>query len=162
MAREENEREDLLTEATALVERAELEMAGLAGPVVFGFRRDGAASVFFGSDPAYHFNACQELRRAFVAGLLFKTERAGLVSLTRRRVPGEVQMLRHELNERETGDFLAELVRRLEALRSALASGDFRLTGQVPASADVVDRLRVWLDGLTLPPPLAASPRAGK
>ncbi len=67
MARDESSREDLLREATALVERIEL-VPHATDPliaasdlfdkhIVAGFRRDGALSVFFGEDPVYHFNA---------------------------------------------------------------------------------------------------------
>ena len=162
MARDEQQREDLLAEATALVERAELKVAGEADPVVVGFRRDGAASVFFGGDLAYHFNSAGELRRAFLSGLLYKAERGRLVSLTRRRVPGEVQLLRHELTDAQTRDFMAELVRRFDALRSGLAHGDVKVVRQVPESVEIAGRIRVWLDNLSLPPPIAPTPRAGK
>ena len=48
MARHEEDREDLLAEATALVERAELVVEGAAESVVIGFRRDGCASIYCG------------------------------------------------------------------------------------------------------------------
>ena len=53
MARQEQEREDLLREAVALVERIEVQTAREQGTVVIGFRRDGAASVYF-DDPDGH------------------------------------------------------------------------------------------------------------
>ncbi|HEV3340073.1 MAG TPA: hypothetical protein VG125_06940 [Pirellulales bacterium] len=161
MAREEHDREDLLAEATALAQRAELLVVGEAEPLVVGFRRDGSASAYFGAEPAFHFNSAGELRRAFDRGLLYKAEKRRLVSLKRDRAPGEVQLLRHELTEEETRAFFTELVERFSRLRSALSHGDWRLVGQVPASSDVVARIRRWLDGLTLPPPIAASPRVG-
>ncbi|HWB12922.1 MAG TPA: hypothetical protein VG826_27100 [Pirellulales bacterium] len=159
MARDEHDREDLLAEATALVERAELRIAGESEPVVMGFRRDGSASAYFGAEPAFHFNGAGELRRAFDQGLLYKAERRRLVSLKRERVPGAVQLLRHELTDEETRLFFEELARRFTRLRSALAQGDWRLIGRVPASSDVVARIRHWLDRLILPPPVADSPR---
>src|SRR5437588_282047 len=85
MARETTDREDLLREATALVERAELAVADWPEPVVIGFRRDGAASIYFGGDPVYQFNARGELRRAFVADRLFKAEHGILAALDRQR-----------------------------------------------------------------------------
>ena len=51
MALHEQDREDLLSEATALVQRVELRVEGFAEPVIVGFRRGGEASVFFGADP---------------------------------------------------------------------------------------------------------------
>jgi hypothetical protein len=161
VARDEHDREDLLAEATALVERAELLVAGESQPVTVGFRRDGSASAYFGAEPAFHFNAVGELRRAFDRGLLYKADKRRLVSLRRERVPGEVHLLRHELTDEETGEFLSELVDRFARLRSALLQGDWQLVGQIPPSSDVVARIRHWLGGLRLPPPLAGSPRVG-
>ncbi|HQU43599.1 MAG: hypothetical protein B7Z73_08440 [Planctomycetia bacterium 21-64-5] len=161
MSRQEHDREDLLAEATALTERAELRIAGEAEPLVAGFRRDGSASVYFGGDPAYHFNAAGELRRAFCSGILYKAERGKLVSLVRRRLPDRVELLRHELTADEQDAFLAPLTRRLLGLQTALAGGECQLVGQVPDTADVPVRIRRWLDALSLPPPIAATPRAG-
>lgn len=162
MPRDEHDRENLLAEATALVERAELVVGGESEPVTVGFRRDGSASVYFGSEPAFHFNATGELRRAFDHGLLYKAEKRRLVSLKRERVAGAVQLLRHELTDEESRLFIAALVERFTRLRSALADGEWQLVGQFPPSSDVVMRIRRWLDGLSLPPPIAGSPRVGR
>jgi hypothetical protein len=161
MARDEHDREDLLAEATALVERAELLIASETEPVVVGFRRDGSASAYFGVEAAYHFNAAGELRRAFARGLLYKADKRRLVSLKRERVPGEVQLVRHELTDEEAREFLSELVDRFTGLRSALMQDDWQLVGQVPPEVDVADRIRHWLDGVRLPPAVAGSPRVG-
>src|SRR3954447_20411722 len=101
MSRHESDREDLLREATALVERIELTVGGFDLPVVCGFRRDGAASFYFGADPVYQFNAVGQLRRAFVAGRLIKAERGRLVALSRERTENEVALVRHELSAAE-------------------------------------------------------------
>ncbi|MGH7137351.1 MAG: hypothetical protein ACREHD_16530 [Pirellulales bacterium] len=162
MARDEQDREDLLAEATALVERAELQCESAAEPVVVGFRRDGSASVFFGADSAYHFNAANELRRAYSSSLLYKAERRRLVSLKRERVPGEVRFVRHELSDDEAHAFLEELARRLSSLHLALARGDSRVVRHVPESARVSDRVLLWLNHLSLPPPVAARPHASR
>jgi hypothetical protein len=115
MAREESEREDLLREATALVER--IELAPSRGPlgehVVIGFRSNGAMSIYFGGDTAYHFNSSKELRRAFSNGLLLKSERGRLVALERVRMDDQVQLLRRQLLEDEQAKFLDILMKRL-------------------------------------------------
>lgn len=160
MAREEHDREDLLKEATALVERAELRLGGGRESVVAGFRRDGAASVYFGAEQAYHFNSRGELRRAYCDGLLFKAEKGRLASLRRHRSPDEVALVRHDLNDEETTLFLDDASHRLTSLNSSIASAAFTLVGQVPAVGDVVGRLANWLAGLRLPPVIAQSPRA--
>ncbi len=160
MARQEHEREDLLRDAVALVERAELRWPGAAEPLVVGFRRDGAASIYFGGEPVYHFTSRGELRRAYDAGLLYKSDGGQLVSLRRQRTPGEVQLLRHDLTEDEASQFFEELVKRMAELRDRVGRGTFTLVGQAPADADILGRIARWLETLALPPPLAQSPRA--
>jgi hypothetical protein len=162
MSREEHDREDLLREATALVERIELVAASPATdakPIVIGFRRNGALSIFFGADPVYQFNAAGELRRAYRDGLLYKAERGRLVSLEQRRTLHEVQLVRRDLTEAECQDFVLQMQRHLGELRTKLADGSLLVAGQVPVGGTAFDRVRAWLvghDGL----PIAASPRA--
>lgn len=160
MAREEADREDLLREATALVERVELALPGEPAPVVAGFRRDGALSLYFGPDPVYQFNAAGQLRRAFVAGLLYKCEGGRLIALRRQRQPAGVFLVRRALAASETESFLASLAARLEALRARLAGGAFVLIGEVPFGANVVDRCSTWLAAQPRCARLADSPRA--
>ncbi|HEX4148342.1 MAG TPA: hypothetical protein VHY20_05115 [Pirellulales bacterium] len=160
MAREEHDREDLLGEAVALVERVELELAG-PGHVIAGFRSDGSASLYFDGDPAWHFNSAGQLRRAFVDGLLYKAERARLVRLRRERGQGAVNLWRHDCSAEETAALVARLTDDLATLERALAAGDYRLIGQVPADAPLVERVSDWLARLPGAIELAATPRAG-
>jgi hypothetical protein len=167
MAREESSREDLLREATALVERVQLRIMASADAaqdqadqIVVGFRPNGAASFFFGEDPVYQFNPAGELRRAYCDGILIKAIRRRLDSLRRERQPHEVRLLSVQLTDAEQISFTREMQRRLAALAKAIESSCFEITGQVPAEADIVNRVRQWLarhDGL----PIAVSPRAG-
>src|SRR5881396_2480403 len=106
MARIEQDREVLLAEATALVQRAELEIPGPTEHVIIGFHSNGCGSVYFGPDEVYHFNTAGELRRAYRDGALYKAERGRLIRLTRQRASAEVQLMRHDLDETETADFL--------------------------------------------------------
>jgi hypothetical protein len=161
MAREESDREDLLREATALVERVELRVPHEPEPIVAGFRRDGAASFFFGADPVFQFNAGGELRRAFVGGKLLKAEQGRLVQLTRVRTPHETQLLREEFDAAESGLLLLVMNRRLTELREAL-SGPIDVVGRVPTDVDVVTRVRTELQRLCAAPKIAASPRVGE
>ena len=159
MAREEQDREDLLTEATALVERAELSIHQLDEPVVVGFRDGGCASVYFGQDPAYHFDSHNALRRAYVAGLLYKSDAHRLASLDRQRPGGEVQLVRRDLDRTTTDEFLAAMTERLSILGEQLTAGEYRIVGQVPADCDVVARIIDWLAKLPEVIGIAASPR---
>lgn len=161
MARQESDREDLLREATALVERIEFAPAAGEGEhVVVGFRRDGAASIYFGADPAYHFNAAGELRRAYCGGQLIKAERGRLLSLDRVRQDGEVQLLRREMLAAAERNFLGELIERMRMLLLQLRQRQLVSVGQVPADSDVLGRAMAWLadrDGVAV----ADSPRVG-
>ncbi len=161
MARNEQDREDILREATALIERIELELPGYAEPLIVGFRRDGSASVFVGTDPVFQFNSQHQLRRAYLAGKLIKAERGQLVSLERRRTATEVQLLRTELDAAPTATLLAAAAEHLLVLDEHLRAGTFKIRGQVPASVDVAAHVRGWLAGLPTPIEIASRPHAG-
>ena len=140
MAREETDREDLLREATALVERIEFAPQDdpAADHVVAGFRAESALSLFFGSDPVYQFNSVGQLRRAFASGLLVKADRGRLVSMRRIRQQGEVQLVRHEFSEDEQAVFISDMHYRLREFLTRLNAGHLNIVGQVPAAADVL------------------------
>lgn len=163
MARSESPREDLLRQATAMPERAEMHVQGFAETVVVGFRRDGAGSVYLGQDRVYQFNTAGELRRAFVEPLLYKAEHGQLVSLRRERDFERTSLLRHELTAAESDDFLAAAAEHLRALADACASRTFVLVGQRSELHEpaLLDRIQAWLMGLTLPPPIAKSAKVG-
>jgi hypothetical protein len=145
MSRRESDREDLLREATALVERAELQVQGFDETVIVGFRQDGAASIFFGADPVYQFNAAGELRRAFVGGLLYKAERGKLVSLRRERTETETALMRRELSDGEADALGVEMRERLRQLEGAMAEGRFAVNGERPDGSAVWRRIHGWL-----------------
>lgn len=147
MARTESDREDLIAEATALVRRAEIATAGFAGPVVVGFRRDGGLSVYFGADPAYHFDPDGRLKRAYRNGLLYRTQGETLAELNRERTPAETVLRRRDLSGEELRAFLDDMADRLSALLAAIEDGRAAVVRQVPDGdetfvADVADRLR--------------------
>jgi hypothetical protein len=146
MAKQEKDREDLMAEARNLVARCELRVPGEPLPVVAGFRRDGRLSIYFGADPVYHFDTAGRIRRAFVADRLYKAEWGRLVQLTRTRTPQATYLNRHEMTDDETGRWLAEATRRLQALGDALEAGSAQLLRQVPEQADLIGRLRDTLE----------------
>jgi hypothetical protein len=146
MAREESPREDLLREATALVERIEIAPRDESlPPVVAGFRRDGGCSLFFGEDPVYQFNAAGELRRAFSNGRLLKSVAGRLAALTRVRAENEVQLVRHDLTDEETNAFLQSMRERVAQFAAMLDEGALEVVGQAPAGTDILNRLKRWL-----------------
>ena len=136
----------------------ELQIEGFAEPIVAGFRRDGAASFYFGQDFVFQFNTANQLRRGYVEGRLYKAEAGRLVQLTRQRTANEVELLRHDCNDTETQEFLANASSKLVALQKALVDVEFRAVGQVPASGDPAGRVRDWLLQLAQPIVLACSP----
>jgi hypothetical protein len=156
MARNESNREDLLREATALVERIELvpkpaesadsTIAVGDEPIVAGFRADGALSIFFGADPVYQFNAAGELRRAYRDGLLFKAVNCRLVSLRRERNEQEVQLVRHDLSDAEQEAFVTAMSRRLRELSTLIHSNGLQVTGQISEEVDLLTKIRAKLD----------------
>ena len=158
MARYEADREDILREATALVERVELKLPSRAETVVIGFRKNGAASFFFDADPVYQFNSAGELRRAYVAGRLIKADHGILAELTKERAENEVRFLRRDLTAAETERLLADLLQRLHLVQSSLCDQSFTLRGQIPERSDVLGRISNWLAALPLPIKIARSP----
>ena len=143
MAKEESDREDLLRDATALVERIEFAQSGAGeGEHIFaGFRADGAMSIYFGADPVYHFNSDCELRRAYCDGWLIKAESGRLIAMERRRQEHEVQLVRRELSDDAQAAFLGSMSRRLNDFEQRLRSNSLSIVGQVPAEADVLGRV---------------------
>jgi hypothetical protein len=160
MARFNANREDLIREATALVERVEIRVHGHDEPVVVGFRRDGGASFFLGADPVYQFNATVELRRAFIGGLLYKAERGRLVSLRRERSESETALIRHDLTPDEAEAFLAQTGQQLGDLLAALTSDAYQILRQIPQDAVLLPRIVACLQNLPAPIPIAAAPHA--
>jgi hypothetical protein len=154
MAQEESPREDLLREATALLERIELVPTAHGKspadacqdpPIVSGFRSNGALSIFFGDNEVYHFNAAGELRRSYLAGHLYKALNGELVSLARVRTSQQVELRSRTLDAEEEAKFISTMQKRLAALAASLTMQKFELLRAVPPDAKVADRLRDWL-----------------
>lgn len=159
MARESADREDLLREATALVERVEFHAAGFDEPIVAGFRRDGAASFYFGPEVVYQFNAAGDLRRGFLDGKLIKAIGGRLAALLPVRTATQTELRRHEFDEAETAEFIADMTQRLQSLANSLTTNSFQIVGQVPSETDVIRRVSEWLAALPKTIPIAGTAR---
>ena len=159
MAREIQQREDLLRDAVALVPRILLRMAidGKPCEVFAGFRGD-SLSLYFDGDPVYHFNADGELRRAFVDDRLIKAERRRLVFMKRRQGVDETALERQLPDDVAEQALLTAMHRRLEQLRAAIAKGQYEVAGEAPSNGEALPRLAAWLDS-HLDITIAASPR---
>jgi hypothetical protein len=106
-----------------------------------GFRADGWFSLYFGSDPVFHFDAEGALRRAFVSGDLYRSQVQTLARLTRTRSADGVEMVRHDLDAAELEEFMAAIHVRLDRFLDALRSGAAQVIRQVPTGADLTPRL---------------------
>ncbi len=152
MARESQDREDLLRDATAFATRVQLQVSwgGLSSVVFAGFRAVGAVSFYFDQDPVYHFNTTGQLRRAFVDGYLIKAEAGRLVRLHRQHSASETAMIRYEMTVEEQETFCREVRHQLQELLRAMTEGKYEMEGQVAAdeNEDAVDLLRAYLEQL--------------
>ncbi|MGC4001918.1 MAG: hypothetical protein QM811_01725 [Pirellulales bacterium] len=135
MARDEQDRENLLRDARAYVDRAEFRHVTSNVELFVGFRAAGGMSVYLDQDPVYHWNSRGELRRAFVAGRLFKAEFGRLIALERVR-DAERSVLRSQpLSDDEQQTFLIELANSLETLKRELASETYACVGEITSDA---------------------------
>ena len=158
MAQHEQDREDLLREATALTTRAELQVPGFAESIVVGFRSNGAASIFIGADPVYQFNTSNELRRGFRDGQLMKAVDGKLFTMRRQRCDGQVQLLRSELGDEDAAEYLKTCREHLAALQARLAAENYELVGEVPRDGKVVAEIVEWLAALPQQISIATQP----
>ena len=164
MARVEHDREDLLREATALRERAALVVPGLPEPVTCGFRDSTAEqskepcnwSVYFGSDPVYHFDSEGRLRRAFADGFLYRSQGSTLARLNRVRTERETILSRHDLSAAECEVFLTRMQDSLRKMAHALSENTVTVQAQVPADHDLRPKLLVMLRAVVDGPPRLA------
>ena len=131
MALQEADREDLMKEAVALIRRVEWQLPDNT-IVTAGIKANGDWSVYFDSDPVYHFDAQHGLRRAFVAGRLYRSQGTTLSALTRHRTPTTTELERHDLTPEELTNFLSNLQTRLESLHSVLVTKQVTTIRQVP------------------------------
>lgn len=165
MARNESDREDLIREATALIDRVEYQVSFTNESVVVGFRRDGSISFFMGPDKVFQFNSQDELRRGYFDGHLLKAERGKLVRLSRKRLDGEVQLVRHELNRSEEQAILSVVGESIAAIRDELSAGTAKPIRMVSSElntdphTDAHERVSAWITGWNGDIVFAASPR---
>lgn len=161
MAREQQDREDLFAEATALVRR--LELIGGATPVLIGFRRDGAGSVYASPDEVYHFTIQGELRRAFRAGLLYKAERGRLVELSRERTEAAVNLWRRELSDAEAAAFAKAATTTIVRIAAEWEAGRLAIGRMAPVAGvnetTFDSEVKAWLAAIGRGIAIARSPR---
>ena len=150
MARNETEREDFLREAVGLEPRGELRCEGLPELLTVGYRTGGALSVYFGQDPVYQFDGAGRLRRAFVEGLLFRSERGTLARLRRERTEDAVLLVRHDLESGELAEFRERMLQLLGKLHRTLELNAYEVVRSMPDGPDAPDWRGLLLPNLLL------------
>lgn len=145
MARQEDDREDLIREATALNPRVEWEVPGEPDPVFTGLKRDGSLAIYFGQAAVYQFNSEGQLRRAWIAGFLYRTQGVTLARMHRERTGTATYLLRVDLSEAELKHTLDQMDQRLTRLKSALQQNQATVlrevcAGQQPDFAVLIER----------------------
>lgn len=162
MARDAHDREDLLRDARGLSPRVQLKVTTANGvsELFAGFRGE-SLSLYFGQDLVFHFNDLGQLRRAYVADQLLKADRGCLIAMRRERTEAETSLVSRPLADDETRTVLIDLEQRLRELADAVAEGNYRIIGEVPADGSAMTRLQAWLTGRRGPIELAASPHVG-
>ena len=135
MAKQEVDREDILREATALVNRVELAVSGRSegDNIVFGFRKCGSLAVYFGAEPVYQFNANHALRRAYDQGYLLKAVDYLLVCMRRERQDGALQLRSTSWDAEKTREFVGQVRQDMSQLMEAIAAGEVQVNGFVAA-----------------------------
>lgn len=144
MARSPHRREDLLAEATAMTERGEFCWAGEAEQCVIGFRRNGAASIYFGEQPVLHFDPRGRLRRMFyedqqilaIGGRLQWRKRAGQGA----RMEGVLEPLEPALEAR----LMTEMSQRLGRTLAAIADQTVHWGRSTVAVEQLCSRVEGW------------------
>ena len=159
MARNESDREDLMGEATALVRRIELSIVDTPEVIVAGFRKTGALSIYFGADPVYHVDEKMQLRRAYVGGLLYRTQGETLAQLDRQRTE-TTTLNRHDLTEDEYKKFCQTLETNIQSLLIALQKKSYSVHQQIPTNIPLIEELQqavalILKDGIQLAPAIA-------
>ena len=146
MAQQEEDREDLMREAVALPDRVELSVGGFGSLIIIiGFRSNSAMSVFIGQDPVYQFDPEGGLRRAFVDGLLYRSQQSTLAMLRRERTDTQTLLLRTDLADDALQAFRDTMMHSLELLEQKLDSNDFSIIRSFPESVSHIARIQSTL-----------------
>lgn len=145
MARNSEDREDLMAEVVTLSPRVEFQLPDSLQTIVAGRRVDGRWSVFLGGDPVYHFDAQNRLRRAFMYGLLYRSQGATLARLVRQESEQETVLLRHDLNPDGLDRFLSMMCENLRPIVEAAESDQLEILSRVPPDVDYLPELTLAL-----------------
>ncbi|QDS87842.1 hypothetical protein EC9_20250 [Rosistilla ulvae] len=154
MAREPQDREDLLAEATGLPVRGVIVLAD-DFEVVVGFRDDGSASWFFAADPVFQFDPLFQLRRIFCDGTRYAVAGGQILRLEQATSGGRLQLTKHRLDPAETQQLLDRWKQNIGEVETALQAKTHRWQGASVSIERIDAKVRQWLADLPDPPPIA-------
>ena len=153
MARQEHDKEDLIADATVLVDRAEFRLASVTERgvclVTAGFRENGQLSVYFDQDPFYQFDEDGRLRRALEDGFLFRSQTVTLARMHREREGTRTMLVRHDLTADEVLAFRTRMREKLRDFAAALAADKLQRLRRVVVSDDFESLLRGRLQAIS-------------
>lgn len=164
MAKQQQDKEDILREATALVNRIEIKFSRDAvskESVFVGFRRDGAISFFFGAEPVYQFNTRHEFRRGYCQGTMLKAVEGKIIQLTRIREGEQLVLLSRDYSDQQTAVFLQEMKHALLLLFKEIKGGRWSILGAVVeagSAEELLQRVADWLEQHTREIQIADAP----
>ena len=145
MATNESPREDLIREATALIERAELQLSPDSPLITIGYRRNNAFSLFIDQDPVYQFDPDCRLLRAFVNGLLYRSQQTTLARMQRQRSAAQTILNRTDLSAEQLMEFRQNMAQHLARILQAIEAGQFSIVRQIPDQFEVAVRVSATL-----------------
>ena len=147
--RNESDREDIMREATALKRRMSLRVAGMPEPIVAGFRTNDYFSVFFDQDPVYQYDNQGQLRRAYLGGLLYRTQGNTLAQLKRVRTETQTVLQREDLNSDQLAVFLTTMSEFISRLLTAFENGTVTVLETIPDDPAIADQVTTALRQVT-------------
>ncbi|MCC9609480.1 hypothetical protein LOC68_05000 [Blastopirellula sp. JC732] len=144
MAQSEEDREDLMQEATALVRRGEYAAPQEVEVVTIGYRQNGALSIFFGQDPVYQFNDAGQFRRGYIDGELFKADGGRLVCMRRQRDGKKTTLVSTSLSDVDQAEVIVKMEWRLNELAESIEEQETTCNEVIPDDANVAGEFLEW------------------
>ena len=161
MAKQEQDREDLLRDGKQMLLRAECVIDDVV--VVIGFRSQGQVSVYVGPDPVFQFNSSMELRRVFHQGKRYAAIQGRLCELVRKSQRDRVSFESQDI----LADVEAVIMRLLDSslarIRVALETLETPMEGWEIAGGqegDFRNRLTDWMTNIPVSVVIADTPNA--
>lgn len=180
MAQLEADKEDLIREASALVDRFEFGSVPPGDPktaptgaspqtvdsdgsdrIVAGYRRNDSFSIYFGQNPFYQFTSDLGLRRAWEDGFLFRSEGTTLARLQRRRSASVTQLVRTDLDAVQLDEFQRRMTQRLQQFETQLRDGHSKVLRSVSETGRTAADVLASLTAILQKPAPFLAPRIG-